>query len=109
MTTTTRRRALRGGIALVIGLQLLVPAVAMTRTAPTRFGFQMYSRNDALPVLTAVDSSGRADAVALASIAAADRPEIDWPERAASYLCRTRPTLTAVRVELRGRTWTVPC
>jgi hypothetical protein len=109
MSAQNRKRALRGGVTLAIVLQFLVPAIALTRTPPTRFGFQMYSGVGSLPVLTTVDASGREQRVPLDSIAAQSRVEIDWADRAVQYLCRTRPTLVEVRVVEHGQKRTIPC
>jgi hypothetical protein len=91
-------RRLTWAVAVAIGIQVAVPAIALFNHPPTRFGFQMYSGKGATPVITTVDRSGHAEEIDLSSLAANARPEIDWVSHVPRYLCATRPEIVSVHV-----------
>ena len=83
-------------IALVVLVQVAVPAVALVNDPPTRFGFQMYSGVGEVPSIRLDLADGGSQDLTLREVVAVDRVELDWASRLPSELCARFPAATRV-------------
>ncbi len=90
-----RRRRLT--IAGVVALQLAIPVVALA-TAPSQFGFQMFSGAGWTEVVVE-DSDGQVHDHEVAEYVAKARIDVDWTQRLPERICEVEAD--AVRVTVR--------
>lgn len=96
-------------LAVVIGVQIVVPALALVDDPPARFGFQMYSALGGTS-LEAFNASGKLIDVNLDSLVAGSlRPELDWTEVLPERVCGSIPEAVRVTVEQNGVRRDVQC
>ena len=85
-------------LALIVGVQFSVPAVALAMEPPTRLGFQMYSGLGEVPEITITANDGSTDEVAIGDVVAVPRPELDWSIKLPEHLCGTKRDAHTVRL-----------
>lgn len=96
-------------LAAVVAAQLVVPAIALLGTPPTRFGFQMYSAQGGV-VVEVVDRAGREVPIDLGEVVAGTpRPELDWTGVLPERICDSKPHAVRVTVTQPERRRTLRC
>jgi hypothetical protein len=85
-------------VLVVVALQLVVPLRALVDDSDRqqRFGWAMYSAHTGYPDFTVEHRDGRREEVALGSMLARARPEVDYARDLPSYLCTRYPDARAV-------------
>jgi hypothetical protein len=95
-------------VAAVV-VQIAVPAMALMKSPPTRFGFQMYSGQGWTSV-EVIGSSGDAIDVDIESyVAGALRPELDWTRNLPEVLCSSVRGAAWVTVTQLDRSRSLAC
>jgi hypothetical protein len=74
-------------LAAYLTIQVIVPVAALFGPRPARFGWQMYSALPDLPQAWTVAADGTEEEIALASLFAIQRAEIDYTAVLRSGLC----------------------
>jgi hypothetical protein len=74
-------------IVVWLGIQVAVPAYALTQPRPARLGWQMYTGISELPSVTVELDDGSRQAVDVASLIARDRAEADYMPALRATLC----------------------
>jgi hypothetical protein len=86
-------------VAIVIAIQLVVPALALRHDRPAAFGWQMFASDGAPPVAEVVRTDGTTSELPWRDVVAAFaayRPEIAAHEALARHLCERHPSAQAV-------------
>lgn len=105
-----RARLLAAAFVALLALQLGVPLTRLAAPRPARFGWQMYTGFRPRPRVFAIAHDGRREPVELPPLFVRLRGEIDVAAVVPPHLCRTRPSLRAVRLEHpSGEVAELPC
>lgn len=95
-----RQRYLRTAIVSIVASgMILIPIAALDDPRPSFFGWHMYAANRWSPQIEVTLTDGSTEARDLGSIAARVRPEIDYREAVAQFLCEGDPTILSVRLD----------
>lgn len=89
-----RRRAVIALVAVVIAIQLVVPALALRHDRPAAFGWQMFASDGAPPVAEVVGADGSTSALPRRDVVAAFavyRPEVAAHGPLSRHLCARHP------------------
>lgn len=93
-----RRLKLRGAtVAVGLALMVLVPITALDDPRPSQFGWHMYAANVHAPKIKVTLDSGATEEHALDDYAAKVRPEPDYTEAAAEFICTKDADVKSVR------------
>lgn len=88
------RYVLFGGL----GAMALLPALALDEERPARLGWQMYAGVVELPTVNILLSDGSREERNIGSIASGFRPEVDYFEPVARFLCSREHDAIAIEM-----------
>lgn len=89
---------LRGAaVVAALGLMLLVPITALDEQRPAQFGWHMYAAIVDAPKIEVTLDNGSTTDHALSDFAAKVRPEPDYTEAAAKFICEKDDGVKSVR------------
>lgn len=94
--SVVRRR--RGVVLCGLGLMILAPLVALDDVRPARLGWQMYAASVDLPTIEVLLSDGSREQRRVEDIASGFRPEIDYFEPVARFICTREPNVSSVHL-----------
>lgn len=95
-----RRRYKRLAVVSVVASgMILIPIAALDDPRPSFFGWHMYAANRSSPQIEVTLESGVVEERDLGSMAARIRPEIDYGEAVAAFLCEREPSIGSVRLD----------
>lgn len=80
-----------------LGLMMLVPGTALDDPRPSQFGWHMYAANVDAPKVVVTLESGITEDRKLSDVAAKVRPEPDYTEAAAKFVCGKEADVESVR------------
>lgn len=88
---------LRGAAVVAsLGLMVLVPITALDEQRPAQFGWHMYAAIVHAPEIEVTLDSGASEDRTLGDVAAKVRPEPDYTEAAAEFICEKEPDVASV-------------
>lgn len=102
----------RGGVVAVgVAAMVLVPITALDDQRPAFLGWHMYANNHAAIEVEVELVDGTTEEVELSSVAARIRPEVDYREATAEWICEARPDVSTVRLtrEFPDMDWKQAC
>ena len=92
------RLKIRGAVVVVaLGLMALVPLTALDDPRPAQFGWHMYAANVHAPEIEVTLDSGATEERSLDEVAAKVRPEPDYTDAAAEFICTKDDKVKSVR------------
>jgi hypothetical protein len=94
--------------AVLVAVQLLIPAAAFANGVPSRFGFHMFSGREGLSV-SVLDDAGAHLRIDVDDYVAAGRPELDWLQALPDIICERLEDAAVVTVTSRVGSRTVSC
>ena len=83
-------------VIAALGLMLLVPITALDNQRPSQFGWHMYAANVDAPDMQVTLADGTTEERKLSDVAAKVRPEPDYTETAAQFICEKEPDVRSV-------------
>ena len=107
---TGRRASIRPRLAAVlVAVQLAIPAAAFANGVPSRFGFQMFSGHKEALEVRVVDRSGLEVVIDLDDYVASGRAELQWSKALPDFICEHNTEAAVVTVISRDESRTVSC
>lgn len=85
-------------VSVVASAMILIPIAALDDPRPSFFGWHMYAANRSSPQIEVTLDDGSLESRDLGNVAARIRPEIDYGEAVAAFLCEREPSIRSVRV-----------
>lgn len=95
--------------AVLVVVQIGIPAAAFANGVPSRFGFQMYSGHEEALSVRVVNRAGVEIPIDLDDYVASGRGEIDWSGALPEFVCARHADAAVVTVTSRDRSRTLSC
>lgn len=92
--TAFKRLGLFGGLAVMA----LTPIAALDDQRPAMLGWHMYASVTHLPTINVVVSDGSREERSIGNIASGFRPEVDYFEPVARFVCSKEPNVITVHM-----------
>ena len=96
----SRAVIIRRGVVIfcALGLMTIPPLAALDDARPARFGWQMYTAAVDLPKIDVFLSDGSREERSIGNMASGFRPEIDYFDPVARFICSREPKVSSVHM-----------
>ena len=98
MPAPARVRVRAAAVVVGVGLMVLVPITKLDDQRPAPLGWHMYAGNVAPPEIEVTLQGGNTELRSMWDVAAKVRPEPDYFEPAARFICTKEPDVQSVRL-----------
>lgn len=89
---------MNGVILAALAAMILVPAAALDDPRPARLGWHMYAAAVDLPEIDVVFADGSREERNIGNIASGFRPEVDYFDTVARFICASEPSISSVHM-----------
>lgn len=98
MPTPARVRVRASAVIVGVGLMVLVPITKLDDQRPAPLGWHMYAGNVATPEVEVTLTDGKTEPRNIRDVAARLRPEPNYFEPTARFICSKEPDVQSVRM-----------